>query len=245
MTTFYGIVAGSDSTTNSSTAATAPDCQSASDQYAAVLGWMDLFNSTIMPFFTMFICTIIVIRCLIKSRKKVSGVNENHHHYHNDQSTSHQLSTLAEENRSSRHVDFKERSSIHVSTGPGSESLSNGSSLHVSLNQTTNGVEGMSRVTIARRQARKSKSREEREFQFAAISIMMNVLFFFFNICLCSYNLISSYVQLNPGGGMIFQGVGALLFFCNFSYKFFLYLAINTKFRSELLKIFPFSLFKS
>ena len=79
-----------------------------------------------------------------------------------------------------------------------------------------------------------SKSREEKEFQFALVSVTMNILFFFFNLFLCIYNIYSSYVQMSPGDSLLFFSLASLLFNINFTFKFFIYYIINTKFRAEV-----------
>ena len=169
-------------------------CRSSSSAYYSIQSWIDLMNSTIVPFMIMFVSSIITIRCLIKSRKRSNN------------------------------------NMVASSAGAQLKSINN-----VDSNLSSNkNLVGLTRAT---------KTREEKEFQFAFISITMNILFFALNVSAAVYNLCSSYLSIDSADSYLLFNITYTIFYCNFSYKFFIHFIINSKFRCEFKKMRIFNLF--
>lgn len=183
-------------------------CVISNDSFDQAIGWYDLINSTIASFLVMFACSILSTRALVKSRKRTSSTSTI------KRTTNH--STAIKHGEQS--IDTNNNNSLASTTAtPGT------SSIHHRLSKV--------------RQSIPKKTREEREFQFAVISISMNIVFFLFFAPTCFYSLYTSYVDMNPSSQFLFYSVTTFIYFLNFSYKFFIYFFINTKFRSELFNI--------
>jgi hypothetical protein len=159
---------------------------------------------------------------LVASRKRTFSSKK-----HEQRSTSASIANL----------DIKDNNSILTTTINEKQQQQNSISLFTT-SMTTGAPLTMNQQNQHQNQKPKQKSREEREFQFAVSSITMNALFFVFNVAICFYYLYSSYVNMSPGPSLLFYGIAYSLFYINYSYKFFLFILINTKYRSEFKKIF-------
>ena len=82
---------------------------------------------------------------------------------------------------------------------------------------------------------KKSKSREQRDFQFALTSITLNILSLLLNLPITFFTIYD--INVESGNDLLFA-ISNICFYLNLSYKFFLYVWVNVKFREEFLKIF-------
>ena len=129
----------------------------------------------------------------------------------------------------------KHRQAIELTTVQSSNGASvKTSNHHLSINRSQQ---------MSIRQQQQQKSKREREFQFSLISISMNVLFLLLLVPICVYFIYSSYVYMNPSSSFLFHSLTILIGSFNYSFKFFIFYFINTKFRSELYKIRLFNWF--
>ena len=174
-----------------------------------ILSWIDLFNSTLLPFSAMIVSTIVINNHLAQSRKKLAmGKN----------SFSCEPGNYALGLRTSQPVDQSQALSNQTS---------NFSQVAVSNSLYNN----------ARNPHRCSSKREQKDRSFTFTSLAINVIFFIMNIGIVIMNLLASYNELDANQYMLFSGVTNCLFFTDFSIKFFIYSAANAKFRNEFFEL--------
>ena len=141
-------------------------CVMTSETYYNILSWFDLFNTTLVPFSLMLICTFITLSKIYRTRKNVTKPKE-------------------------------------------------------------------ATVQKSFKTSRESKKREQRDLQFAITSISLCLLFFFLNIGIILFNLLSSYDLVPASDFKLFACLTLVVFVADYSIKFFVYLLVNRHFLSE------------
>ena len=181
-------------------------CES-TDGYYQVLSWMDLFNSTLLPFCSMLVSTAFIINNLTKSRNRIRSIPTSKSVY---------PETMFKIRNSSIDGRLKNTSmTLEVTLSTNEDSLRRSSQKLVYF-----------------------KKREQRDFTFALTSILINVVFIVMNIGIVVFCLLSSYVDMDASTYMFYNSITLNIFFMDYMVKFFLYYAVNSKFRSEFKSLF-------
>jgi hypothetical protein len=131
-----------------------------------IVFWLDLFNSTLLPFLMMAICTSITVSRIFKSRSKAIAEN--------------------------KHVNAK------------------------------------------------SYKLKQRDTKFAVTSVVLNVLFFVFNLPVCVFYLVDNYITLEDVDASLVYSITLICYYLNFTVVFYVNLLSNRFFRQELLVFLRF-----
>ena len=103
--------------------------------------------------------------------------------------------------------------------------------------QSTQQRRSLNHISAALNVNKKLKSREQRDFNFAMTSISLNILSLLLNLPITVFTIYE--LNVEPINTFLFM-ISSLCLNINLSYKFFLYLLVNMKFREEFFKIFSF-----
>ena len=131
-----------------------------------IVFWLDLFNSTLLPFLMMAISTSITVSRIFKSRSKANAEN--------------------------KHSNAK------------------------------------------------SYKLKQRDIKFAVTSVVLNVLFFVFNLPVCVFYLVNNYITLEDVDASLVYSITLFCYYLNFSVVFYVNLMSNHFFRHELLVFLRF-----
>ena len=184
-----------DTGNGSTTVVTSYTCWPTDEEFN-LLGWMDLFNSTMFPFFWMIVSTFFIIKHLAGSRRRI-----------------HQSGGII-------------KPALMPSTSePGDPSADRKPSAF-----QNGGARQVSKAIL--------KKREQKDFSFALTSFVINFLFFILNIGTVTYNLLITYVEIPADDYVLATSLVQNIFFLDFMSKFFIYISVNSKFRSELRERF-------
>ena len=76
---------------------------------------------------------------------------------------------------------------------------------------------------------------KKRDIKFAVISVVLNILFFVFNLPVCVYYLVLTYAEMSVVDANLFFYVTAIWYYLNFGVVFYVNLSANPVFKNELL----------
>ena len=86
-------------------------------------------------------------------------------------------------------------------------------------------------------------SRDHKDFQFAITSVSLCLLYFFLNIGITSFNLLSAFDLIDYEIFELLFSIALVVCVSDYSLKFYVYLLVNSHFRAEFKKMFQFQRF--
>ena len=86
----------------------------------------------------------------------------------------------------------------------------------------------------------KSFKLKQRDIRFAVTSVVLNVLFFVFNLPVCVFYLVNNYITLEDVDASLVYSITLICYYLNFSVVFYVNLFSNRYFRHELLVFLRF-----